>query len=86
MKARFSTFKHIKEVAKCDGHHTTRVTLEVPHRMMLCDLSIQDLVSIRDQAERLIQNHGIQDRTIYLGSLECVEEVENNEVSNEATS
>ena len=86
MKARFSTFKHIKEVAKCDGHHTTRVTLEVPHRMMLCDLSIKDLVSIRDQAERLIQNRGIQDRTIYLGTLECVEEVENDETNSETTS
>lgn len=86
MKARFSSFKYIKEVARCDGHHTTRVTLDVPHRMMLSNLSISDICNIKAQCEYLLAHSQMSDRTIYLGTLECVEEVENDEINTETTS
>lgn len=79
MKVRFCTFTKLLSVTKCEGEHTTRVRFQVPHRVMLQNLSQEELLSIQQQLNKLLSAPKQEERTIYLGSVECVEEVTNEQ-------
>lgn len=77
MNVRFSAFTGTREVRKVEGGYTTRVDFELPHNVMLTNLSHKDLVSLYNQCSELLQARGYSDRTIYLGTVDSVEEVHN---------
>lgn len=77
MQVRFTSFNIArKETAILDKGHTTRVSFSFPHRMMLQNLNLQELLELKQQCEALIARHWESNKTIYLGSVEIVEEVE----------
>lgn len=79
MKVRFCTFHKILSVTKCEGEHTTRVRFQIPHRVMLQDLSKDELLNIQQQVNALLESKGYVEKTVYLGGVECVEEVTNEQ-------
>lgn len=76
MTVRFSSFIGTREVSKVEGGYTTRVDLELPHRMMLKNLTRDEIYDLSEQCENLLADPRL-DPTIYLGSLRCIEEVSN---------
>lgn len=76
MKVRFSSFIGTREVRKVEGGYTTRVDFELPHRMMLCNLTNEQLYNLSEQIESLFAYPEVE-RTLYLGQVNCIEEVSN---------
>lgn len=76
MRVRFSSFTGTREVEKVEGGYTTRVHFELPHRMMLCELTRDELYRLSEQCEELLARPSLPP-TIYLGNIHCIDEVSN---------
>lgn len=76
MRVRFSSFVGTREVRKTEGGYVTRVDFELPHRMMLCNLTDEQIFNLSEQCENLLA-YPRQERTIYLGQIDSIEEVNN---------
>lgn len=76
MTVRFSSFIGSREVCKVEGGYTTRVYFELPHRMMLRNLTNDEIFALSEQCEELLANP-MRPREVYLGNVKILEEVEN---------
>ena len=77
MKVRFTSFNiGRKSIETIEKGHTTKLTYSFPHHMMLTDLNLTELHHIKKQCEELIDTHWQGHKTIYLGSVDILEEVE----------
>lgn len=77
MKVRFSSFIGNREVSKVEGGYTTRVDFELPHHVMLCNLTNEDLHNLIQQCTDILYGREGTKRTVFLGSVRCIEEVSN---------
>lgn len=76
MRVRFSSFTGTREVRKTEGGYTTRIDFELPHRMMLCNLTKEQIFNLSEQCENLLA-YPNKEKTIYLGQIDSIEEVNN---------
>lgn len=76
MTVRIASFKGVRDVIIEEGLRTTRVTFDLPHRVMLTRLTEAELKDIKKQCERLLTSKASL-KVIYLGSISSIEEISN---------